>query len=469
MSYTNQESYDTTRNTVNPLGSTKPATGGGHFGDSGNPNTFSDTGNTHSAGKQPLDNFNSGNQTSTTGHFGDSGNPNTFSNVSNTLGSNTQSPGNYGSGNQDQNSSDMTAGRGYGAGGNDGTGGGTMGTRGNIDSSAIDTNNMGVGGLSGAGNRQAKHVSSSGAYGAEDNNNNTDSNAIDDSGNTMVGAGEGFAAGTTNFANDRQGETEREQRAYGNYSATDANAPPPGFRGGANDPAYQPGQHYDYKAGGIVPDEPGRSGNKEHHHHHRENDEVSRESNFNNNNSTSRSNDGNFQESNFGSTGGDNLQSGATGLSRSEQAAIAGGLGGGALYAEERKHRAADGGETGFASTDNDSSMINTGAPQNSDTNSNAYTDTASAIPNAENTPRVTGTHRVNDNLADTTNIGSARNTNTEMAAGGGKGWKSGMTGLTEDEIRTVTEGRHAPGAVEAHPNPSEMESYGQNNTNTNY
>ncbi|KAG9009390.1 hypothetical protein FRB94_012047 [Tulasnella sp. JGI-2019a] len=479
MSYTNQaqDSY-TTGTAGNKFDNTKPTTGSTHLGDSSNTNPFSNIGSGH----QTSDNYGSGNQGSTTGgrHFGDSGDPNTFSNVNTTYGSDNLSSGNYGLDNQ--RSSEVAGGRGVGTGehgtvrGN-GTGGILGGTRSDIGST-VNSNNMGVSGLGGAGNRQAEHVGGPGAYGTgagRSSNRNNDS-LMDGSGNTMAGAGEPFASGTgTEFVNDRQDMTARDGATYGNFSGGDANAPLPGFRGGVNDPAYQPGQHFDYNAHTVVPDNTDVSGNS----HSRNtnttsgvNDRSHDNANFN---SASRSNNDNFHDSNTRER-----QPGSMGLNKAEEVAAAAGVGGGALHAErERKHHGGDYGEhTGYgpnASTGTDSRATNSGAPMNSN-RSNDHT--ASAIPlsstntnNNANSVLSTGrgTH-TNFNVTDSNHANV--NTRTEPGSGGGKGWQSGLTGLTEEEVRTVMEGHHSRSAVEAHPNPSEMERYSQgrtnNDTNTN-
>jgi len=48
---------------------------------------------------------------------------------------------------------------------------------------------------------------------------------------------------------------------------------------------------------------------------------------------------------------------------------------------------------------------------------------------------------------------------------GGGEGWQSGLTGLSPAEAKLVMEGQHAPAAIDAHPNPSALDNYGENAT----
>jgi len=63
-------------------------------------------------------------------------------------------------------------------------------------------------------------------------------------------------------------EALKRDATYGNYSSDvhgGGNIPPPGLRGGKNDPAYADGVRYDWKYGGIVPDN--RKAASELHHH----------------------------------------------------------------------------------------------------------------------------------------------------------------------------------------------------------
>lgn len=485
MSYTNQDpSYNTAStgtqggkygsNNTDQLDNTNRVTGGSHFGDSGDPNTFSNVG--------------SGNN--------------------NNNRSDNQPSDDYGSSNNNQQSS----GRNFGV-GEDGMGAGTgtggTGTRSGLGST-VDNNNMGVSGLGGAGNRQAGNVGGPGAYGTaagttstrHNNNNNDNLNSMDDSGNTMAGAGEGFAAGTgTSFANDREDTTARGASTYGNYTGGDANAPPAGFRGGRNDPAYQPGSHYDYKAHGVVPD-----GSEQHHRRHHNNDENNNDVGDNNTSSTggrtlplgntSGGNDSTYQGSNNNNnnssgtgTRGEDWQSGATGLSNTEKAAVAGGVGGGALYAgrDRERHGADYGPETGYgpvAGSDvtgsNAGSRTGAGYAGDADAgapmggNNNNFDNTQSSNLGGNSNTRSSnlgGGGGVGNTLGSSNNQSSNTGPNLGKPAntsGGGEGWQSGMTGLTEEEVRQVQQGLHSRSAVEAHPNPSQMETYGGVNNNNN-
>jgi len=84
---------------------------------------------------------------------------------------------------------------------------------------------------------------------------------IDNSGNTMIGMGEGFATGTgtglVTGVDKAVPDTVPGVNRYGSYATDEStkNTPPPGFRGGANDPAYAKGSHCDWKLEHYVNDE----------------------------------------------------------------------------------------------------------------------------------------------------------------------------------------------------------------------
>jgi len=202
----------------------------------GDPDQLSDP--TYSQNADRFDNS-SGAATGGT-HFGASGDPNTFSTTGNT---GAYSPGNKQQP-QPQSSSDSYGRTGSGTSGTGRDATSIGGTQSNDDISTARSGNYNTSEL--AGDPQADQ----GGYGktTSDRSEKTAYNESDDvdvGGNVIAGAGTG-----TGIADQRPGEN-----AYGNYfSDVGRDAPPAGLRGGANDPGYQPGQRYNYGQGGYVED-----------------------------------------------------------------------------------------------------------------------------------------------------------------------------------------------------------------------
>lgn len=95
---------------------------------------------------------------------------------------------------------------------------------------------------------------------------NSNPNTVDASGNSVAGSGEGFgdAQGGDYQGHNSGPDAIAGSNAHGHHSKNNPgaeNTHPDSLRGGANDPAYQPGSHYDYKRNQYVND--GTEGNNQ--------------------------------------------------------------------------------------------------------------------------------------------------------------------------------------------------------------